>query len=86
MNTEALVPDAPATAALKVLDALPGLVGAIDRAIIDTTGQKLGFVLLVFAGGQALHATNVTPASSAIDAMKALVHAWDETPGGVVEG
>jgi hypothetical protein len=43
----------------KMLDALPGLVGAIDRAIVDQTGKKFPFVLLVFGNGAALHATNI---------------------------
>lgn len=42
----------------KLLDALPGLIGAIDNAIRSETGTPQPFVLLVFSGNGALHATN----------------------------
>lgn len=43
----------------KLLDALPGLVGAIDTAIVDRSGKKFPFVLLVFGNDAAMHATNM---------------------------
>lgn len=43
----------------KLLDSLPGLIGAIDTAIKDQTGQPFPFVLLVFGNGSAMHATNI---------------------------
>jgi len=55
----------------KLLDAMPGLVGAIDRAIHEHTGEKVAFVLLCFAAGQAVHATNIHPAAEAVKAVKA---------------
>lgn len=64
----------------KLLDALPGLVGAIDQAVLDKSGRRLPFVLLVFAGNGALHATNIQPAARAIAAVKDLAAHWDEAP------
>lgn len=46
---------------MKVLDALPGLVGGIDIAIKDRTGKHMPFVLLIFAEGSALHSANFDP-------------------------
>lgn len=63
----------------KLLDALPGLVGAIDRAIFDASGLKVPFVLLAFTNGGALHATNFDP-SVAVAAVKELASKWDDTP------
>lgn len=45
-----------------LLDQLPGLVGAIDTAIKDTSGKHMAFMLLVFADEAVLHATNADPA------------------------
>ena len=56
-NTEASEVQPVETA--KMLDALPGLVGAIDKAIIDQSGKRFPFVLLVFGNGAAMHATNI---------------------------
>lgn len=56
----------------KLLDALPGMVGGIDRAIFDASGKKLPFMLVVFGEGGAMHATNVTPAADAFRALKQL--------------
>lgn len=42
----------------KIVKALPGLVGAVDRAIFDIAGKPLTFVLVIFSEGQAMHATN----------------------------
>ncbi len=61
------------TQTAKILDALPGLVGAIDRALIDQTGTKVAFVLVCFAEGQAAHATNIVPAQDGLRALKSLV-------------
>ena len=41
-----------------VVKALPGLVGAVDRAIFDIAGKPLTFALVIFSEGQAMHATN----------------------------
>jgi hypothetical protein len=63
----------------KTLDALPGLVGAIDRAIFDQSGKKQPFVLLIFASGGAMHATNIHPPADAVKAIKDLAAHWDHT-------
>lgn len=63
----------------KTLDALPGLVGAIDRAIFDQSGKKQPFVLLIFANGGAMHATNIHPPVDAVTAIKQLAAQWDHT-------
>lgn len=80
-------------AVAKLLDALPGIVGGIDRAIFDQSGVKAPFVLLVFTNGGALHATNITPASLAVQAVKDLAKHWDDgadiathTPSGDAAG
>jgi hypothetical protein len=63
----------------KLLDALPGLIGAIDRAVFDKSGRQMPFVLLVFADGSAMHATNFN-AADAVKAIKELAKHWDDTP------
>jgi hypothetical protein len=78
-NTEDLVTPGQPEAIAKILDALPGMVGGIDRAIFDVSGKKLPFVLLIFGENGAMHATNVTPASNAIKAVKELAAVWDTT-------
>lgn len=76
-NTRDLIPPEQPPEVKRTLDALPGLVGAIDRAIFDQTGKKQPFVLLIFANGGALHATNVHPPIQAIEAVKQLAAAWE---------
>jgi hypothetical protein len=76
-TTDLITPEQPPEIAA-MLDALPGLVGAIDTAIKDTAGKQMPFVLLVFPGNGALHATNISPASQAVDAVKKLAAAWNE--------
>lgn len=66
------------TAVAKLLDALPGLVGGIDRAIIEKTGIKAPFVLVLFAEGSAMHATNITPPQQAQAAIIELARAWEK--------
>jgi hypothetical protein len=77
-NTNYAIPPEQPPEVKRTLDALPGLVGAIDRAIFDQTGLKQPFVLLIFANGGALHATNVHPPVQAIEAIKQLAAAWDQ--------
>ena len=76
-NTRDLIPPEQPPEVKRTLDALPGLVGALDRAIFDQTGKKQPFVLLIFANGGALHATNIHPPAQAIDAVKQLAAVWD---------
>jgi hypothetical protein len=64
-TTDLITPEQPPEVAA-MLDALPGLVGAIDNA------------LLVFPGQGALHATNIAPASDAVKLIKQLAHEWNE--------
>jgi hypothetical protein len=66
----------PATQAL--LDAMPGMTGAIEAAFRDNTGETVPFVLVAFVGGVAVHATNIQPASNAMVALKNLTDAWSE--------
>lgn len=61
----------------KLLDQMPGLVGAIDAAVKDTAGKPLGFMLIVFAPGTALHATNCNP-QHAQAAVTELVKSWEQ--------
>jgi hypothetical protein len=68
------------TAAL--LDALPGMVGGLDRAIFDTTGKKMPFMLVVFNNGGAMHATNVHPPIDAFRALKELAANLGDLDGG----
>jgi hypothetical protein len=76
-TVDLITPEQPPEVAA-MLDALPGLVGAIDAAIKDTVGKPLAFALLVFPGQGALHATNISPAADAITAIKQLAHEWNE--------
>lgn len=57
----------------KILDDLPQLVGAVDRFLIDKTGERIPFVVVAFTAGRALHATNINPPAVAFDALKDLV-------------
>jgi hypothetical protein len=69
-------PVVPTTIA-KLLDALPGLIGGVDRAMFDATGEKIPFVIVAFANGSAAHATNIMPAANAMKALKELVDNFD---------
>lgn len=80
-NTTNLIPPEQPPAVAAMLDALPGMIGAIDDAIKDTTGSRLPFVLLVFTEGGAVHATNMNPASQAVAAVKNLAAQWDTDEG-----
>lgn len=59
----------------KLLNELPGLVGAIDSAIKDTAGQPFAFMLMIFTPGIALHATNAQPQQVQAAAIE-LVKSW----------
>lgn len=48
----------PTKNAEKLLKSLPGLIGAIDKAIFDINKTPQVFALVIFADDQALHATN----------------------------
>jgi hypothetical protein len=78
-NIDDLIPPEQPVVTARVLDALPSLIGALDRLLREVTGQKLPFVLLVFAEGGAMHATNIQPASQAVAAIKELAAQWDIT-------
>lgn len=60
----------------RTLEALPGLVGAIDHAIKDQTSKHQPFVLLIFAEGTALHSANFDP-KVAQKAIIELAARWD---------
>ena len=47
----------------KVLNALPGLIGAVDNALRTETGETRGipFALVMFTDGIAVHASNFNP-------------------------
>lgn len=67
-----IIAEAPALQTIenqKILDALPGLVGGLDRALFDVSGRAQPFVVLIFAEGQAMHAANFG-AREAMDAVK----------------
>lgn len=76
-NTQDLITLGQPKAVAKVLDALPGMIGAIDRAIFDAGGKKMPFVLLVFGENGAMHATNINPPSQGVEAVKQLAKAWE---------
>jgi hypothetical protein len=56
-------------ALLRLIDVMPGLIGGIDMAINDQVGKPMPFVLVVFEGNTAAHATNFD-AGLAMDALK----------------
>ena len=68
--------------ALRILNALPGLIGAIDQAIRVETGVKEGFVfaLLVFANNSCIHAGNAADQSTML---KAIIEFADSVRGQV---
>ena len=81
--TDLIPPEQPVEVA-KMLDAMPGLIGAIDQALIAESGTRYPFVLLVFMGKNATHATNIQPAGDAVKAVCELSRAWesmDAAPG-----
>ena len=60
-NAEAVDPisgEQPAKAIQRLIDVMPGLIGGIDMAINDQVGKPMPFVLVVFEGNTAAHATN----------------------------
>lgn len=67
----------PGTA--KLLNELPGLVGAIDSAIKETSGKNHAFMLMIFTPGTALHCTNAHP-QQVQAAVVELVEKWKEDP------
>lgn len=72
--------------AAKVLDSMPGLVGAIDQTFIDQTGEKVAFVLVAFVAGAAVHATNINPPEGAIVALMELVKNYNtDAEGGTLD-
>lgn len=56
--------------AAKILDALPGLIGALDTAIKDIAGKPIGFVLMISLPGGVAHASNIQPAATAMQFVK----------------
>lgn len=85
---EAPVAGVPADASpdvKKIMDELPGMVGGIDHALIDMLGKPAPFVLVIFAEGGAMHATNFDPKLAAA-AVKELAASWDTTDGGEGNG
>lgn len=69
----------------KLLNELPGLVGAIDHAIKDVAGQPHAFMLMIFTPGIALHATNGQP--QLVQAYAAeLVKSWESGQSEQVHG
>jgi hypothetical protein len=65
------------TATAKILDELPQLIGAVDRFLIDTSGERIPFVVVAFTAGRAIHATNINPPAVAFDALKELVKSME---------
>lgn len=57
----------------KVLECLPHLVGGIDSALQGEIGEQVPFVIVAFAAGTAIHATNVKPASAAMEGLGQIV-------------
>ena len=49
---------APVPAIQRLIDVMPGLIGGLDMAISDQVGKPMPFVLIVFEGKTAAHATN----------------------------
>lgn len=80
-NTTNLIPPEQPPAVAAMLDALPGMIGAIDQAVHDVSGIRQPFVLLVFVEGGAVHATNMSPASQAVAAVKSLAAQWGTDEG-----
>lgn len=85
-NTTDFVPPGQPAEAAAVLEALPGLIGAIDQALITESGTRWPFVLLVFAQNGAMHATNINPAELGVEAVKTVAKAWEEEPPHAAHG
>lgn len=68
--------------AVKVLDTMPGMTGAIDNTFRDQTGERVSFVLVAFIEGAAIHATNIEPAENAILALTEMCARYATDQGG----
>lgn len=75
----------PPMLAAKVLDAMPAMVGAIDRSFLDAAGEKVAFVVVAFVAGTAVHATNIVPAADAMLALAELVHSFAHDGGATLK-
>lgn len=81
MKKTKLTPQEPLAA--KVLESMPGLIGAINMTFRDQVKEEVAFVLVAFVAGTAVHATNIVPASGAMVALRALVEGMDDVAGAV---
>jgi hypothetical protein len=57
-------------AILRLIDVMPGLIGGLDAAIHDRVGKPMPFVLIVFEGKTAAHATNFADAAYAMECVR----------------
>ena len=67
------------------LEAMPGMIGAIDKTFHDQVGQTVAFVLVAFVDGMAVHATNISPAVDAMTSLAALVETFKVEGGGTLQ-
>ena len=59
-----------------IMDALPGLMGALDHAVKDLTKTELPMMLVLFLPDGAMYITN-TDTDAARAAVRAMVAGWD---------
>lgn len=64
---------APVPEIQRVMDSMPGLIGGIDHALIDYVGKPVPFVLVLFSGTTAVHATNMGSGEEGMSALRAFV-------------
>jgi hypothetical protein len=62
----------------RVLQALPGLTGAIDLAFQEQVGKKVAFVLVAFGDKGAAFTTNIEGAHHMRHAMRQIQDSWNE--------
>lgn len=75
MNEASEINAAPAAPEIqKIMDAMPGLIGGVDTALIDHIGKPVPFIMVLFSGKTAVHATNFD-AATAMDALRNFVAA-----------
>jgi len=73
-----------ANVAVKVSSSLQDIAGTIDRMLAEAAGERVGFQLLVWAGGEVSYVGTETNHERAIKAFEELIAKWKantvETP------
>lgn len=61
----------------KITGCMAGMIGGIDAALVDNVGHPVPFVLVLFSGRTACHATNMG-GKEGMDALRAFAQSLDQ--------